>query len=295
MNDAKGTRGHEHVVEIDAPIADVWRAITEAEEVTRWYVVEAEIDDHVGGTYRVSWGEGMDGMSDITAIEKERHFRVAHRPMPGAPEIATGPIVEEYFLERGDDGRTVLRLVTSGIPDTDDWDWFYEGTKRGWTIFMLSLRHYLERHPGTPREQFVEMVGLPGSRESAWTRMMGDEGLALGPDLEGAAAGSAISATTAFGEELEGEVLLIDPPYRLLSTVGGLNDGLLGVTIERMGPSNILYLSLSTFGLDGATVDDIRERWGAWLSGLFPQGEPPAEAFEAMITDPGATAGPDAG
>ncbi|MDH3732321.1 MAG: SRPBCC domain-containing protein, partial [Gemmatimonadota bacterium] len=61
MSDERpGTRGQEHVIEIDASPADVWRAISEAEEVIRWYVADAQIDDHVGGTYKVSWGEGMD-------------------------------------------------------------------------------------------------------------------------------------------------------------------------------------------------------------------------------------------
>ena len=155
---------------------------------------------------------------------------------------------------------------------------------------MLSLRHYLERHAGTPREQFVEMVTLPDSVEAAWETVMGPEGLRLADALDGAVAGAELSGETAFGEDVAGEILLVDAPYRLLSTTRGMNDGLLGVTIERMGPTNILYLSVATFGLESDAVAGIRERWGAWLAALFPQAGEPNEAFEAMMTDPGATA-----
>ena len=278
-DDRAGTRGQEHRIEIDAPPEAVWKAISDAEEVTRWFVVDAEIDGRVGGTYRVSWGEGMDGISDITVWEPGRHLQVKHRPMPGAPDIASGPIVEEYFIEREGD-RTVVRLVTSGIPATEDWDWFYDGTKRGWTIFMLGLRHYLERHAGTPRDQVVSMVSLPGSCDEAWPILTGPDGLGFGAELAEASAGSRYETTTAFGDRLEGEILLIDPPYRLLATVEGLDDALLGLTLEQMGPSNLLYFALSTFGLPADTVKGLESRWLPRLEALFPAGDAPAAAFQ---------------
>lgn len=274
-----GTRGQEHVITIDASPADVWKAISEAEEVTRWFVVDAEIDGRVGGTYRISWGEGMDGVSDITVFDPERHLQVQHRPMEGAPDLATGPMIEEYFIE-SDGDRTTVRLVSSGIPETEDWDWFYEGTKRGWTIFMLGLRHYLENHFGTPRDQVVSMIGLPGSCEDAWPVLFGPDGLGLSGALEGAAAGDSYEGTTSFGQALSGEVLLIDPPYRLLATVEGLNDALLGATLEQMGDSNFLYLALSTFGLGAERVEALRAEWEPFGAGLFPAGKPPEEAFQ---------------
>lgn len=282
--DRPGTRGQEHRIEIDAPPEAVWRAITEAEEVTRWYVQTAEIDPRLGGTYKVSWGEGMDGVSDIVVFEPGRHFRIEHRPMPGSPALETGPIAEEYLIET-DGGRTVLRLVTSGIPDSEDWDWFYDGTKRGWTLFLMSLRHYLERHPDTPRDQIVGMVRLPGSCEDAWPILMGEDGLGLADALGTAQPGEPYAGRSAFGQELAGEVLLLDRPYRFLATVEGMNDGLLTGTLEQMGAHNLLYLSLSTFGVDPTVMDEMRGRWSDWLAALFPAGTSPAEAFGERLTD----------
>ncbi|MDX1578092.1 MAG: SRPBCC domain-containing protein [Gemmatimonadota bacterium] len=288
MSDAErsGTRRQEHTVEIRAPAAAVWRAITEAEEVTRWYVQEAEIDPRPGGTYRVSWGEGMEGISDIVAFEPDRRLRVEHRPMPGAPEMAA-PIAEEYTIE-SEGGVTVLRLVTSGIPDTEDWDWFYEGTERGWTIFLLGLRHYLERHPGKPRDQVATMVGLPDSLAEGWSRLVGPEGLGLADEVADASAGDRYAARTAFGEELAGELLMLDPPHRLLATVEDLDDGLLSATLEEMGGRNFLHLSLGTFGLEPDTFERVKARWESWLDDLFP-GEAPAEAFQKSYGEPAST------
>lgn len=286
------TRGQEHVIEIDASPEAVWRAITEAEEITRWYVPEAEVDLRQGGTYRVSWGEGMDGESEIAALEPERRLRLEHRPMPGSPEMPTGPIVEEYVIE-GEGGRTVLRLVTSGIPATEDWDWFYEGTKRGWTIFLMGLKHYLERHPDTPRDQIQVMQGLADSFEDAWRTLVGPEGLGFEQPIDDAAPGDRYRARTGFGQEMEGEFLLADPPYRLLVTVENLGDALLGVAFEQMGPANMLYVSLSTFGLDDDRVSSMRGRWTAWAGELYPDAGGLQEGYTEMAGG-AAGEGPDA-
>ncbi|MBK9121259.1 MAG: SRPBCC family protein [Phycisphaerales bacterium] len=40
--------GFETVVEIAAPVADVWRAITDEEEITRWFPLHAR-DTRTGG------------------------------------------------------------------------------------------------------------------------------------------------------------------------------------------------------------------------------------------------------
>jgi uncharacterized protein YndB with AHSA1/START domain len=49
-----GTRTQEHEVVVDAPIESVWKAITDAEELTRWFVEEATVEPGVGGTIAVS-------------------------------------------------------------------------------------------------------------------------------------------------------------------------------------------------------------------------------------------------
>ena len=39
----KATRTQQHEIVIDAPLEAVWKAITDAEELTRWFVQEASV------------------------------------------------------------------------------------------------------------------------------------------------------------------------------------------------------------------------------------------------------------
>ena len=81
MNDPRPeTRGQEHEIRIDAPAEAVWRAISEAEELTRWYVESAEVEPRLGGAYKISWGEGMDGTSKIIAWEPGARLKLEHQP-----------------------------------------------------------------------------------------------------------------------------------------------------------------------------------------------------------------------
>jgi uncharacterized protein YndB with AHSA1/START domain len=177
-----GTRVQEHEVVVDAPIESVWKAITDAEELTRWFVEEATVEPGVGGTIAVSWGGAEKGKSRIEVWEPNHKLRLALMPFKvgTAAEDPQTPIINEYTLERRD-GKTVLRLVHSGIPDSPDWDGFYDGTNSGWHSFFRLLRHYLEHHRGKPRSS-IKIVGkLPGSLEEAWVRLTGLNGFGFEP------------------------------------------------------------------------------------------------------------------
>ena len=53
-----GTRGYAHLVEIDVPVARVWRALTEPGLIKIWSGQEAEIDARQGGMYRIGKRSG---------------------------------------------------------------------------------------------------------------------------------------------------------------------------------------------------------------------------------------------
>ena len=46
-----GTRGYAHLVEVDVPVARVWRALTDPGLIRIWSGQEAEIDPRKGGSY----------------------------------------------------------------------------------------------------------------------------------------------------------------------------------------------------------------------------------------------------
>ena len=109
MNDTDmpKTRSQEHEIEIDAPEEAVWRALTDADELIRWFAPAAEIEPRLGGTYKISWGEGMDGVSEIVTFDVGRHLRLEHRPMEGSPDMPSGPIAEDWHIETREGGATL--------------------------------------------------------------------------------------------------------------------------------------------------------------------------------------------
>jgi hypothetical protein len=59
-------RHHITEIEIHATPDRFFRAITEAEQIVRWFAPVAKVEPGVSGTYFVSWGPGMEGTSQIT-------------------------------------------------------------------------------------------------------------------------------------------------------------------------------------------------------------------------------------
>ena len=169
----KGTRTQQHEIVIDAPVEAVWKAISDAEELTRWFVEEASVEPGVGGTITISWGGDEKGQGRIDEWEPNRKLRKTLMPfeMGAAKYDGTTPMVDEYTIERRD-GKTVLRLVSSGIPDAPEWDGFYNGTDSGWSSFFRTLRHYLEHHGGRPRTTIKVVGKVSGSPEDAWARLV---------------------------------------------------------------------------------------------------------------------------
>lgn len=264
-------RKQEHTIEIDAPIDAVWKALTDAEELTRWFAEDCKVTPGEGGSIWVSWGEGQSGEKRIDVWEPGKRLRLSAAASEMGPEMLaslTEPIVDEYTLEsRGN--RTVLRLVYSGVPDSSDWDGYYDGTNRGWRMFFCGLRHYLERHPGERRQTIMIMHPIALSLEQGWQKLIGSEGLDTKGALANAAEGARYSTSTSWGETLDGEVIINLPLKTLCITIENLDDALLSVTFEDMQGTTYVYSSLAVFGMDPARVDEIRKRWGAALEGLF--------------------------
>ena len=51
---------------VHASLDAVWRALTEADELRRWFPVDARVSPGVGGSIWLSWGDGAEGEAPIT-------------------------------------------------------------------------------------------------------------------------------------------------------------------------------------------------------------------------------------
>ena len=70
-------------IEIDASIEDVWKALTDAEELMRWFPLDARSTPGPGGTIWFSWGPPYEGENRIEIWEPPRHLRLTDAAITG--------------------------------------------------------------------------------------------------------------------------------------------------------------------------------------------------------------------
>src|SRR5262249_43362101 len=144
-------RQHETRIEIDTPIEEVWKAITEASAMARWFAPKMTVEPGVGGFVLADFGPGLEWKTTIEVWEPNRHLRLVETReqviSASAVSEALEPcrLVQDYYLEAAG-GKTVLRLVHSGFGSGEAWDVEYDGTRGGWPICFLRMKLGLEQH-----------------------------------------------------------------------------------------------------------------------------------------------------
>jgi uncharacterized protein YndB with AHSA1/START domain len=273
------TRGVDARMEIDAPVDAVWKALTDAEELTQWFPLEARVEPGVGGSVLWSWGPSQEWQNEIEIWEPQKRLRLVERvpaPRGGAasPDVpATEPamLVRDFHLEAGESG-TVLRLVHSGFGRGADWNGMFDGVRRGWSFELRGLRHYLEHHRGRRRTMVWLRSKLTGSFAKAWARLMSDAGLAPESGPSGLEEGDAYTFRGPKGDGLNGWVYVVDPPHQFVGTVENMNKSLLRLKFDDECNSERTpeaHICLSTYGIAQEEVADFESRFGELLKRLY--------------------------
>lgn len=215
------SRSHENEIEIDAPPADVWRALTEGEELARWFAVAAEVVPGEGGCWKVSWDESpVAALGRIEVWQPGQHLRLVNDDYKSGGETVV--LLQDFELVPVDGGaRTLLRVVTSGFGSSASWDAEFEGTKNGWAVFIRNLRHYLEHFRGQRcRTLGFPFAGLAFGKAEAFDRLFGVGGvLPIGEPLE---EGRRVTIATSFGATLHASIDFARPPALLGLVVDGV-------------------------------------------------------------------------
>jgi uncharacterized protein YndB with AHSA1/START domain len=150
--DRTGTRGFAHLVEINAPAARVWRALTDPALVRIWYGAEAQIDARQGGIYRLGLGAG-GREAHIDVFDVNRRLRLIYLAERDAPRCDSA-VVDDFLLDvRKGEGTTSLRLLGSGIPEAEAWDKTYARLRLGWERLMSRIKVTLENPPKAKKKR----------------------------------------------------------------------------------------------------------------------------------------------
>ena len=241
---------------VDAPPDVVWRALTEADQLTRWFPVDARVEPGLGGSVWLSWGGGVEGQAPITAWEPNRHLQWTE---------TRGPVrlaIDFHVEARG--GKTLVRLVQSGFGASPDWDDEFHMVEGGWSYFMSHLRWYLERHRGIRRDLISFRERVPLSRTEAFARLVGPKGLFVRGSLRAAEAGESFGDTPSEGSPITGTVVSKSPGTGQMGlTIREINDAILFLEMEPDPDGARAGFWLSTYGLSAAELvatDQLYER-----------------------------------
>ena len=244
-------RSLEERIVIDATAEAVWRALTDAEELMRWFPLEARVEPGTGGTMWLSWDGPNGATARIEVWEPNRRLRTVEPRQDAAGRPVE--LVVDYFIE-SEGGRTTLRVVHSGFGAGADWDAEYDGTGRGWRYELRGLRHYLHRHRGMPRRVAWVAARTSLSPEACYAGIMG-AGLAQEGAVTGLDEGDPYRIVGGAGA-FEGIVLVNRPPLDFAGTVANLNDALLRYEFYSGSPR----LWVATWGVDETVVRGLEAR-----------------------------------
>jgi uncharacterized protein YndB with AHSA1/START domain len=127
------TRTFEHALTVDAPRDRVFRALTDADELKRWWITDGISEPRTGGRFRYEWkmaDPSNDHVQEGTYDEVVAGERVAY-PWSGGESQVTITLSDSA-------GATRVSLVHAGI--TAD----YERYEQGWQGFLANLKSVLE-------------------------------------------------------------------------------------------------------------------------------------------------------
>ncbi len=142
-----GTRGYAHLVEIDVPVARVWRAITDPALIRVWSGQDAEIDARRGGFYRLGSRNAGGREAHIDIFDVDRRLRLIYLNGRDTP-VSDSAVVDDFLLDvRKGEGTSSLRLLGSGIPADAEWDKPYMRMRVGWERFLARIKLMLEAPP----------------------------------------------------------------------------------------------------------------------------------------------------
>ncbi len=159
-----GTRGYAHLVEIDVPIARVWRALTEPGLIRIWSGQEAEVDARQGGLYRIGKRTASAREAHIDIFEVNRRLRLIYLRGKNSPP-SDSAAVDDFILDaRRGEGKTSLRLLGSGISESAEWDRIYAGIRMSWERYLGRIKTALESPPvpKKPVKVIAKDPPLPG-------------------------------------------------------------------------------------------------------------------------------------
>lgn len=264
-------------IQINAPAEVVWKALTDAEELQRWFPLDAKVEAGEGGFIELRWGGAYEWTLHTIRWQENNNLRFVYNsnqdftvnesslnaPEAGEEEESDAEgheLTVEITLTEGA-GQTTVRVVHSGFGSGSRWDEEFDAVSRGWPLEMRALRHYLENHRGKERVVIWarRMLDLPVDR--AWRKLTAENGFLGKISIDQLNENDTYRTITTTGHEFRGIVCYKQAPTDFVATVQNLNNALFCLWFDRFGGNLVINLWLSAYGLPASQVQALEESW----------------------------------
>jgi len=224
-----------HDIEIAAPVSTVWNALTDAQELVRWFPLDALVRPGTGGSIQLSWG--YPAIVELAIEIWTPHEQLTLREVVpfGAPfqppEAASVTRTVDFTFRAGGKG-TLLRLVHSGFGTSPAWDDFYNTTSQAWDFQLHALLVYVEHYLGQTRHVAWARSVSNLSPAETWQRVVGPQGLVRTGAVQNLLRGDSYSFVEPGGTPFTGSVLTFQHGKQFAGTVPS---GLLRIVSDSCG------------------------------------------------------------
>ena len=236
-----------HSVGIHASPAEIYHALTDPHELSRWFVSEASIDLRPGGSYRWVFGEGTGAAGpdalvtsgEFVAIVPQEYLRLS-TPVEGTETLL------EFRLDPWRDG-SILTVSHSGFPGEESWDDTLRSIDQGWQSEIQILKLYMEAARGMiSRSRFHEarLAGPPEQVYEAFTTSAGLSSWLADRAAADAALGGEFRLDRDGRPPIKGRYVVWDPDRFLVMTFEAERPSVVRLWLEESEDGTMTDLSL---------------------------------------------------
>lgn len=136
------------LVDINAPVEKVYRAISTIPGITNWWARETTGDSNEGGTIDIRFGDEFFNTMKVTQLKPDSS--VSWECIDGHDDWKGTTL--KFKLESAS-AVTRVRFAHEGWKNTDD---FYAKCTYGWGWYIESLKQYCETGKGKPFEEKIK-------------------------------------------------------------------------------------------------------------------------------------------
>lgn len=250
-------------IHIDAPREAVFKALTDAAQLSRWFAPENKFDPLEGGEVRWEWDGHYSWLQRIEILEPGARLRTRYESSVDDGEGGKKPLCIDFLFE-GEGGVTTLRVVQSGFTGETGFDQESDGISHGWPIEMRSLQLYLERHAGQDRQLVWSRTCTDEDQEPVWKRLVSGDCLRCEPSITALSAGDRFDIRTAGGQQFGGTVVVAGE-REFVGLVENFGGALLRLWASRYSGITHLWRWLARYGQPTELVSSLAQEFDKLL------------------------------